>query len=210
MPIPSTLSRLRRPLLVWMAGCLLTLPALAERADTLKPMNIESNALRYDEAKQVSVFTGNVIITKGSIVIRGQQVDVKQDPQGYQFGTVLAGEKPAYFRQKREGRDEFIEGEAQRIDYDGLADVVTFTGNAVLRRFKGSKLSDQTSGNVIVYDNRTDVFSVDGGKVNRTASNPSGRVRAMLSPSQPLSNQPSAPAGSAPVLQPSTRLEPRP
>jgi len=210
MPFTFDLSRLRRPLLAGVAGMLLALPVLAEKADKLQPMNIESDALRYDDARQVSVFTGHVVITKGTIVIRGQQVEVKQDPQGYQFGTVLAGEKPAFFRQKREGRDEYIEGEAQRIDYDGLADVVTFTGNAVLRRFKGSKLNDQTSGNVIVYDNRTDVFTVDSGKINRTADNPSGRVRAMLTPSQPPNTQAPAPSGNAPVLQPSPRLEPRP
>ncbi|HEX5806814.1 MAG TPA: lipopolysaccharide transport periplasmic protein LptA [Macromonas sp.] len=207
---PSALLRLRRPLLAWLAGAALALPVWAERADKMQPMNIESDALRYDDARQVSVFTGHVVITKGSIVIRGQQVEVKQDPQGYQFGTVLAGEKPAFFRQKREGRDEFIEGEAQRIDYDGLADIVTFTGNAVLRRYKDSKLNDQTNGTVIVYDNRTDVFTVDSGKVNRTANNPSGRVRAMLTPT-PAPGAPAAPAtGTPPVLQPSTRLESRP
>jgi lipopolysaccharide export system protein LptA len=63
---------------------------------------------------------------------------VRQDEQGNQFGTVLAGPgQPAFFRQKREGVDEFIEGEAQRIDYNGQADTVRFTGQAVLRRFKG-------------------------------------------------------------------------
>lgn len=202
--------QLRRPLIACVAGALLAVPALAERADRMQPMNIESDALRYDDARQISVFTGHVVITKGSIVIRGQQVEVKQDEQGHQFGTVLAGEKPAYFRQKREGLEEFIEGEAQRIDYDSLADTVTFTGAAVLRRYKGTKLSDQTSGGVIVYDNRTEVFTVDGGRVSRTAENPSGRVRAMLSPNAPAGTAAKPAPATAPVLQPSTRLEPRP
>ncbi len=189
---------------------LLVAPALAERADRLQPMNIESDALRYDDVRQLSVFTGNVVITKGTIVIRGQQVEVQQDAQGHQFGTVMAGEKPAFFRQKRDGLEEFIEGEAKRIDYDSLADTVTFTGAAVLRRYKGAKLSDQTSGSVIAYDNRTGVFTVDGGKVNRTPENPSGRVRAMLTPNAAAPGTPSTPQGSAPTLQPSTRLESRP
>lgn len=200
---------LRRPLIAWALGMLLAAPVLAERADRQLPMNIESDALRYDDARQLSVFTGNVVITKGTIVIRGQQVEVQQDAQGNQVGTVLAGEKPAFFRQKRDGLDEFIEGEAKRIDYDSLADTVTFTGAAVMRRYKGSKLNDQTSGSVIVYDNRTSVYTVDGGKVNRTADNPSGRVRAMLTPNAAPNNTP-APSGAAPALQPSTRLEPRP
>ena len=60
----------------------------AEKADRNKPMNVESDALRYDDLKQVSIFTGNVILTKGSILIRGSQIEVRQDPEGYQFGLV--------------------------------------------------------------------------------------------------------------------------
>jgi lipopolysaccharide export system protein LptA len=195
--------------LLALAACA-CLPALAERADKLQPMNVEANALRYDDARQTSVFTGNVVITKGSIVIRGQQVDVRQDPQGNQFGTVLgSAEKPAFFRQKREGLQEFIEGEAQRIEYDSQAETVKFTGLAVLRRYKGATLNDQTSGNVILYDNRSDTFSVDGGAANRSAENPSGRVRAMLTPNAATQQAP-APATNVRPLQPSTRLESRP
>ena len=58
--------------------------AHAERADRDKPMNIESDALRHDEITQTSVFTGNVVMTKGTIVLRGAQLDVSQDAEGYQ------------------------------------------------------------------------------------------------------------------------------
>ena len=64
--------------------------AHAERADRDKPMNIEADALRHDELKQTSVFTGNVVMTKGSIVLRGAQLDVRQDGEGYQHGVVKA------------------------------------------------------------------------------------------------------------------------
>ena len=90
-------------------------------------MNIEADALRYDDLKQTSVFTGNVVLTKGTIVIRGARVDVRQDPEGYQFGVVTAEPgKLAFFRQKREGVDEFIEGEGETIEYDSKADSVKF------------------------------------------------------------------------------------
>ena len=36
----------------------------AEKADRNKPMNIEADALRYDDLKQTSVFTGRVVLTK--------------------------------------------------------------------------------------------------------------------------------------------------
>lgn len=154
--------------------------AWAEKADRDQPMNAEADALRYDDARQTSVFTGNVVITKGTIRIRGAQVEVRQDAKGNQFGVVNGS--PAFFRQKRDGVEEFIEGTSQRIEYDSQADTVRFIGNAVLRRLTGTQINDETTGALIVYNNGTDVFTVDGGPSNRTAGNPTGRVRAMLTP----------------------------
>jgi lipopolysaccharide export system protein LptA len=165
--------------------CLLTgnSPCLAEKADRNKPMNVEADSLRYDDLKQTSVFTGRVVLTKGTIIIRGAQLDVRQDPQGYQFGLVIAeAGKLAFFRQKREGVDEFIEGEGEVIEYDGRADTVKFMKRAQLRRFRGSTLNDEMTGGVILYDNTTDVFTVDGGAARGTTGAPGGRVRAMLTP----------------------------
>ena len=105
--------------------------AQAEKADSTKPMNIEADALRHDELKQTSVFTGNVVMTKGTIVLRGAQLDVRQDPEGFQYGVVTAeAGKRAFFRQKRDtvpGQpEEFVEGEGEVIEYDGKADLVKF------------------------------------------------------------------------------------
>jgi lipopolysaccharide export system protein LptA len=163
-----------------LAGLLGAGAALAESADRNQPMSAEADALRYDDASKTSLFTGNVVITKGTILIRGARVEVRQDPQGNQFGLVTG--HPAFFRQKREGVDEFIEGQALRIEYDSKADTVRFTGNAVLRRYKGTVLNDETSGGVIAYSNIDDTFTVDGGATNGSSANPSGRVRAMLTP----------------------------
>lgn len=184
---------------LWCAGV-----AQAEKADRNLPLNAEADALRHDDARQTSVFTGNVVITKGTIIIRGDQVEVRQDAQGNQFGIVHG--KPGFFRQKRDVVDEFIEGTGQRIDYDSKADTVRFTGNAVLKRFKGTQLNDETTGNVIVYNNTTDVFTVDGGVANRTAQNPTGRVRAMLTP---VPKEGDAPATTLPPAPPAT-LKPSP
>jgi lipopolysaccharide export system protein LptA len=184
-------------------------PVAAEKADRDKPMNAEADALRYDDLKQTSVFTGSVVITKGTTIVRGERVDVAQDPQGYQQATSTAAPgKLAYYRTKRDGVDEYIEGEGERIEYDSKADLVKFIKRAVVRRYAGSTLMDETTGATIIYDNNTDVFTVDGGEQNRSAANPTGRIRAMLSPrtaaSAPAAVAPSP--GTAPRLRPSTTL----
>ena len=193
--------------LLALACACVTPAALAERADREKPMNAEADALRYDDARQTSVFSGRVVITKGTIQIRGAQVEIRQDPQGHQFGLVLAGPgQPASYRQKRDRVDEHIEGEAQRIEYDSRADQVKFIGQAVLRRYRGATLNDETAGAVIVYDNQTEVFSVDGGPASVSPANPSGRVRATLAPRSQAEAQPGKPIS----LQPSNGLGGKP
>ena len=155
----------------------------AEKADRDKPMNIEADALRYDDARQLSVFTGRVLLTKGSIQIRGDRIEVRQDAQGNQYG-VVTGEpgKRAFFRQKREGLDEFIEGESLSIDYDSGSEVVKFIGQAQLRRLQGARLNDEFNGALIVYNQRTDVFTLDGAPADAKVGAGTGRVRAMLTP----------------------------
>ncbi len=203
------------PLLLLSALACLVGTAHAERADRNKPMNIEADALRHDELKQTSVFTGRVVMTKGTIVLRGARLDVRQDPEGYQYGTVTAepGQR-AFFRQKRDSQpgqpDEFVEGEGEVIEYDGRADVVKFIRRGELRRYRGSVLSDEITGAVIVYNNLTDVFTVDGQKTQPGApaqADKGGRVRAVLAPKESASGAPApVPSGPAPVLRPSTTL----
>jgi lipopolysaccharide export system protein LptA len=194
-----------------LALALLAGPAAAERADREKPMNVEADALHYDDLSQTSVFTGNVVVTKGTIVIRGAKMVVKQDPEGYQFGTVTAAAgKRAFFREKREGADEFIEGESDTIEYDGRADRVKFIGHAEMRRLRGAQVNDETSGSVITYENTTDQYTVDGGAAAGGApSNPGGRVRAMLAPRNAASAPAAAASGARPAASgPAPRLRP--
>ncbi|MDP3519939.1 MAG: lipopolysaccharide transport periplasmic protein LptA [Hydrogenophaga sp.] len=182
--------------------------AWAERADRDKPMNVEADALRHEDGRQTSIFTGNVVVTKGSIVIRGQQIEVRQGAQGQQFGTVLGNaQQQAFFRQKRDVVDEYIEGVADRIEYNSQADTVKFIGRAVLRRYRGSALNDETAGSTIVYDNGADVFTVDGGSptASATPNNPGGRVRAMLTP-VPKADTPAPTTSPTPSLKPTPRL----
>ena len=169
--------------------------ASAEKADRDKPINAQADALKYDDLKQTSVFTGNVIITKGTIIMRGARIDVRQDPEGYQYAVVTAEPgKLAYFKQKREnGQDEWIEGEAFSVEYDGKADKVKLIKNAVLKRLRGVVLNDDISGNLITYDNTTDVYNVEGGAAKNADGSGGGRVRAILSPKSASNSTPPAP-----------------
>ncbi|MCG5077201.1 lipopolysaccharide transport periplasmic protein LptA [Paraburkholderia tagetis] len=184
--------------------------AHAERADKDKPLNIEADNMTYDDLKQQTVFTGHVVATKGTILIKADKLVVTQDPQGYQYatGTVAPGTpetRLAYFRQKREGIDEYVDGTAERIDYDGKQDLTTLTTRATVRRLQGlSTVMDTVHGSVVTYDGQNDFYTAKSGSDVAGPGNPKGRVRAMLSPrnggAQPLT-------GSAATLAPATTLK---
>jgi lipopolysaccharide export system protein LptA len=157
--------------------------ASAEKADRDKPITIEADKLLHDELKQISVFSGRAVLTKGSMVLRGDRIELRQDPDGYQFGVILPEDKKrAFFRQKRDAVDEYIEGEAQRIEYDGRADRIVLSDQAEIRRYRGTTLGDQMSGKRIVYENLSDVFTIDGQRAADKGKTPDTRVRATLAP----------------------------
>ncbi|MEN5179767.1 lipopolysaccharide transport periplasmic protein LptA [Comamonas odontotermitis] len=206
-------------------AAVLALPLLshAERADRTKPMNIEADNGTHDELKQTSVFTGNVVVTKGTIIIRGAQLTVSQDRDGYQHGVVTAAPgKLAFFRQKRDtapgAPSEFVEGEGEVITYNGRDDTVHFERRGELRRYRETTLTDQVSGSVIVYNNLTDTFTVNGQKGEQTAETKpgapkNGRVRVILTPKADEKADAKADAGKAKPaaddkekLRPSTQL----
>ena len=157
--------------------------AVAERADRLQKINIAADEDgQLDLQKRVVVYAGNVVITQGTMVIRAAKVEVRELPSGYRTATALgSAAKPATFRLKRDGVDEYIEGEAERIEYDGKSATVKFINNAEWRRLRGATLADQVSGNLITYDGTTEKMEVSGG-AKPTAANPSGRVSAVLTP----------------------------
>lgn len=212
-PFSASLAALASAFLALAAGTV-----QAEKADRLKPLNVEADQpSNLDLQKKVVVFNGNVVITKGSLVIRAAKIEVRETPDGYQVAVATGSTgKPATFRQKRDGVDEYIEGQAERLEYDSKADMVRFVNAAVVRRLRGTVVADEITGNLVSYDASSEVFTVSGGAPN--ANGTGGRVRAVLTPrdgspgtnesTSQAASQPAAPAAPAspasPALSPST------
>jgi lipopolysaccharide export system protein LptA len=167
-------------------------PAQAERADRSKPINLESDRMRVDDVHKTSVFEGKVVMTQGTLTIRADKVTVRQDQEGYQYGS--ASGNPAAFRQKRDGANEYIEGEADRIEYNGKLDKVEFFNHARLKR----EPADEVRGNYISYDSRTEYFTVTGGAGPAASGSPDARVHAVIQPRITGEAAEKAPAPGAP------------
>lgn len=143
--------------------------AQAERADRDKPVNLESDTVDIDDGKREGTFLGNVQLTQGTLLIKADKIIIKQDAAGFQYG--IAYGKPASFRQKREGTEEYIEGFGDRIEYDSKADTVQFFKNAHIKRS-----GDDVRGDYISYNAITEFFQVVGG------GKPDERVKVVIQP----------------------------
>ena len=166
-------------LLATFACACIAAPAAAEKTDRDKPVNIESDRMNADDAKKTATFEGKVVLTQGTMTIRADRIVVRQDSDGFQFGTATGS--LASFRQKRDGTNDYIDAEAERIEYDSRADRVEFFNRARLRRGGG----DDVCGNFISYDSRTEFFTVNSGKGaagNARTAPSGGRVHAVLMP----------------------------
>lgn len=196
MTIRFALLRRAAPLVL----ALLCAAAAAERADRERQMVVEADRPgSVDLQRQLVEFNGNVVITQGTMVIRADRVELRETADGYRAATAIGSAgRPASYRQKRDGVDEVVEGVADRIEYDGRADTLRFIGNGAVRRLRGAVVADEITGSQIVWDNTAETFSVAGGETTR--ANPSGRVRAVLSPrSDKAATPPAAPASAAPL-----------
>lgn len=178
---------LRRRLAAVLAGILAALlglsaaPAFAEKADRNKPINIEADRMQHDDLKQITVFTGSVVLTKGTILLRADKLVLRQDPEGYQYGTATGN--LAFFKQKREGVDQYVEGQARQIDYDGKLETFHLQQQAMLRRTEKDRVVDEVHGSDILYESRSEFFTVEGTSgAAATAGNPAGRVRVVIQP----------------------------
>lgn len=213
-----SLSRTTSTIVALMAAAMLagvSSRAFAERADRSKPLEIQADdGGGYNFLKQRGTFNKNVVATKGSMVLRSDSLEVWETPEGYQQGIAIGtASRPATFSQKRDGIDESIQGQALRIEYDGRTDTYKLTTGAIVRRVRGGTVADEVTGNVITYDNTTEIFNVNNGGTatgaSAAASQPRGRVRVTLTP-------PPEPAGAASAaesglpLRPSSGLTERP
>ena len=168
-----------------LAACLIWQPlAMAEESDRDKPIELEADTVTVNDAKKISIYTGNVILTQGTLQIKADKMIVREDQDGFQHSTCTGN--PTTFKQKRTGKDEWMQGSAQRIEYNGRMDKVQLYTSAWVRRGE-----DVVNGDYISYDANAEYAEVIGGTKANPAGTPNSRVKAIIQPKK---------ASAAPVI----------
>ena len=174
--------------------------AQAEKADAGKQAVIEYDSLHVDDVTQITTLTGNVIVTKGTLILKSDKAVIKQSPEDdMQVTLTTNGSRPATFRQKRDGGPNlWVEGEAQRIEYDERTAVVKLFTNARIRQLEGERLTDEIQSEFITYDSIREVFAArnDASGVTKPGAT---RGKMIIAPRKPKPAPGAAPAAPPPA-----------
>jgi len=184
----------------------LSMTAHAEKADRDKPINLEGDRLSIDDLNKVQILEGNAVLIQGTMELRTSRLVVTQDADGFQKAVATGGANGlARFRQKREGVDEFMEGEAERIEHDARSETTQFFNRAWVRNGL-----DEVKGQYISYDALNEKFVVNtvGGATKSATGTSQARVRAII---QPKSRNDKAvdTKGEPLTLKPAAKITPR-
>lgn len=150
--------------------------APAEEPSTM----ILSDTLQYDDINRKSVFTGNVVLTRGLMTLNADELEVREDATGNQLGSARANKgKIVTIRQERPENFEVIEGKGSRAEYDSNKSQFDLIGQAVVTRYICGKPFDTIRGERVRYNEKTGVYQAQGGA---NSSAPGGRVRSVVEP----------------------------
>jgi lipopolysaccharide export system protein LptA len=180
--LSTALAALLAPLLV-IAPAIGQTNFLSAEAGSTEPepaTQILSDSLVYDDAKKTSLFTGDVIMTRGLLTLRADALDLREDSEGFQYGIATMDEgKRVYIRQEQPEEFKVIEGLGERAEYDGKEETFDLIGKARLTRFICGNPFDTISGERVRYNQKTDTYQAYGGA---NSDNPDGRVRSVAQP----------------------------
>lgn len=137
---------------------------LARSSDRDKPMDINADDIDHAlDGSRPATLSGNVVITQGTLDIRSARAEVTV--RGSEPTRVVLTGSPATLTQEMDDGSPFS-ANAQRVDYDLDTDIVTLTGNVVVKQ-RGNTMN----GPKVVYNMGTGRVQAsgnasEGGRVN--------------------------------------------
>ena len=170
-------------------ACILSFSAHAEKADSQKRTNISAEYTEFDGKTNTKTLKGKVELTRGTLLIRAENGVETETPDGGGAVT-LSGQagSQVFFRQKRDGgEDLWIEGLADRVEYDKKTEVVRFISKAQVRYLSQQKVTQEQNGEFLSYDSVNDVFTATNSTSGKRVPG-GGRVTITSEPKEKKSD----------------------
>ncbi|MEH6565714.1 MAG: lipopolysaccharide transport periplasmic protein LptA [Halopseudomonas sp.] len=148
-------------------------------SDSSQPIRIQANAATLDDKRNTAVYTGDVIITQGSMRLAGSRVTLTRDAQG-QLNKMVTQGGPATYQQTQQANEPPVKARAQTIEYYAADERVVLIDDAFLEQS-----GNTFQGDYVSYDVRAQV--VNAGRNTSTGasgaeSNGNGRIEITIQP----------------------------
>lgn len=159
---PVDLRRTRMPAIARLlcaavsATLLLASQAQALPNDREQPVKVSADKLEANRSQNLSVYSGNVVISQGSLQIRADRVEVHGNTKG-EINKVIATGTPAHFQQQVEESTSPVKARAKRIEFLVSSDALQLSGEAFVDR-DGNTLSAER----IDYDLKSEQMQAQG------------------------------------------------
>ncbi|MDA0979485.1 MAG: lipopolysaccharide transport periplasmic protein LptA [Proteobacteria bacterium] len=161
---------------------LLLFPWAAARAlesDRDQPIRIQADSAIVDESGGSSIYSGNVSIVQGSLVLNADEVEIFT-AEGEVIQIIARASEPAEpnrlarYEQLRQSESDRVSAEARKITYLVQEERLHLAGNARLQQ-----VQDVFTGELLYYD-------MSNGIVNLSAGDTGERVQMTINPKKSM------------------------
>ncbi|MHC8355811.1 lipopolysaccharide transport periplasmic protein LptA [Pseudomonas sp. LB3P81] len=172
------------PILLGLGAALGSVSAWALPNDQQQPIRIQADDAQLDDKNGVATYTGDVIITQGSMKVTGNKVTITRTPAG-DIDVVTSVGNLAYFEQLQTAGDtKPVQGYGITIQYHASQDRVVLIDRAKVI----DKDGNVTQGEKIVYDTNKKLATAGRAKgTNVTESRP--RIDMVIQPKKKTDEQ---------------------
>lgn len=146
------------------------------KSDDDQPIQITANSATADQKNKTTQFTGKVVVTRGSILVKANTATASEDPSGYKVIT-LSG-SPVTFEQMNDDGEK-TEGQCNNFEYNTKTSMAILSGRARVK--KGDNL---VMGDKLTYNTQTQIYSATSNNANGINTEKAGRVTVILQPNQ--------------------------
>jgi len=161
------------------AFLLIPLNASALTNDRDQPITLEADSADIDDKKGISIYTGNVVLTQGSMVIKSNKLTIFTDKEKELDKAIADGNKTQFatFKQRPEGKTSDFRAKAMSMTYYLKKDTIHLVKQAQVWQD-----GDTFSGNKIIYDTKNETVMASSKKNKDGQPSSSGRVKVTIQP----------------------------
>lgn len=198
---------MRNGLLIFLS--LLLLPSITVRAldsDRDQPATLEANDFELDLKTGVRTYRGDVVYRQGSIRLNCDELVTYFNDDGELDKGVCRGD-PGRFKQRPEGAEEDMVGEAREITMDQIEELVTMKSRA-----RATQGANTITGRLITYNLATEKVIVKGEAQTQVSAkkeepDDTGTTQDVADDTGEQAAETSAPSRARLVIQPRKKKE---